>query len=179
MELDTPRLRLRLWRPQDRAPFFAINTEPEVLRYLPPVTRAGSDAMLDRYEAHFAQHGFGYWALEDKDSTALIGCCGLMHVPFEAFFTPAVEIGWRLSATWQGKGFATEAGRAVLEHAFGPMRLNRVTSFTSLLNTPSLRVMGRLGMTRIGEFDHPFLAEGHSLRPHVAYEITPKEARKT
>lgn len=179
MELDTPRLRLRLWRPQDRAPFFAINTEPEVLRYLPPVTRAGSDAMLDRYEAHFAQHGFGYWALEDKDSTALIGCCGLMHVPFEAFFAPAVEIGWRLSATWQGKGFATEAGRAVLDHAFGPMGLNRVTSFTSLLNTPSLRVMGRLGMTLIGEFDHPFLAEGHSLRPHVAYEITPKEARKT
>lgn len=179
MELETPRLRLRHWRPQDRAPFFAINTEPEVLRYLPPVTRAGSDAMLDRYEAHFAQHGFGYWALEDKDSTALIGCCGLMHVPFAAFFTPAVEIGWRLSATWQGKGFATEAGRAALDHAFGPMGLNRVTSFTSLLNTPSLRVMERLGMRRIGEFDHPFLAEGHSLRPHVAYEITPKEIHKT
>jgi RimJ/RimL family protein N-acetyltransferase len=175
MELETPRLRLRYWRPQDRAPFFAINTEPEVLRYLPPLTRAASNGMLDRYEAHFAQHGFGYWALEEKDSTALIGCCGLMHVPFEAFFTPAVEIGWRLSASWQGKGFATEAGRAVLAHAFGALGFDRVTSFTSLLNIPSRKVMERLHMTRVGEFDNPFLPEGHPLRPHLLCEIRPKD----
>ena len=173
MELETARLRLRHWRPQDRGPFFAINTEPEVLRYLPPVTRAGSDGMLDRYDAHFAKHGFGYWALEDKDSTALIGSCGLMHVPFEAFFTPAVEIGWRLSATWQGRGYATEAGRTVLNHAFGPLGLKRVVSFTAVQNLPSRRVMDRVGMRQIGEFDHPGLPESHALCRHVAYEITP------
>ena len=173
MEIESPRLRLRHWRPQDRAAFFAINTEPEVLRYLPPLTRADSDVMLDRIEAHFAEHGWGYWALEEKDSAALIGSCGLMHVSFDAFFTPAVEIGWRLSASWRGKGFATEAAHAALDQAFGPIGLNRVVSFTSLLNIPSLRVMERLGMTRIGEFDNPNLTEGHPLRRHVAYEITP------
>ena len=173
MELETTRLRLRLWRPQDRGPFFAINTEPEVLRFLTPLNRSGSDRTLDRYEAHFAEHGFGIWALEDKDSTALIGSCGLNHVAFEAFFTPAVEIGWRLSATWQGRGYATEAGRAVLDYAFGRLGLDRVVSFTAVQNTPSRRVMDRVGMRRIGEFDHPALPEGHSLCRHVAYEITP------
>jgi RimJ/RimL family protein N-acetyltransferase len=173
MEIETPRLRLRRWRPQDRAPFFAINTEPEVLRYLPPLTRVACDVMLDRIEAHFAEHGWGYWALEEKDSGALIGACGLMHIPFEAFFTLAVEIGFRLSTSWQGKGFATDAARAVLVQAFGPLGLSRVVSFTSLLNTPSLRVMERLGMKRIGEFDNPNLTEGHPLRRHVAFQITP------
>jgi RimJ/RimL family protein N-acetyltransferase len=173
MELETTRLRLRLWRPQDRGPFFAINTEPEVLRFLTPLNRSGSDRTLDRYEAHFAEHGFGIWALEDKDSTALIGSCGLNHVAFEAFFTPAVEIGWRLSATWQGRGYATEAGRAVLDYAFGRLGLDRVVSFTAVQNTPSRRVMDRVGMRRIGEFDHPALPEGHALCRHVAYEITP------
>ena len=175
MELETARLHLRHWRPQDRAPFFAINTEPEVLRFLPPLNRAASDGMLDRIDAHFAQHGFGYWALEDKDSVALIGACGLMHVSFDAFFTPAVEIGWRLSATWQGKGYATEAAQAVLAHAFGPLSLRRVVSFTTPLNTPSVRVMTRIGMREIGEFEHPGLPAGHPLSRHVVYEITPDE----
>ena len=93
MKLSSQRLRLRQWRAEDRAPLAAINAEPEVQRYLAPITRAGSDAMLDRIEAHFAEHGWGYWALEERLSGALIGLCGMMHVPFEAFFTPAVEIG--------------------------------------------------------------------------------------
>jgi RimJ/RimL family protein N-acetyltransferase len=100
-----------------------------------------------------------------------------MHVPFDAFFTPAIEIGWRLSATWQGKGYATEAAHAVLAHAFGPLRLERVVSFTTPLNTPSLRVMTRIGMRKIGEFDNPFLPEGHALRRHLVYEITPRKTR--
>src|SRR5262249_28874949 len=102
------------------------------------------------------------------------GACGLMHVSFEAFFTPAVEIGWRLSATWQGKGYATEAAHAVLAHAFGPLGLERVVSFTTPLNTPSLRVMGRIGLANTGEFDNPNLPAGHALRRHHVYEITPR-----
>src|SRR6266850_3736933 len=96
MDLDSSRLRLRRWRPDDRAPFAAINDEPAVQRYLSPLTRAGLDAMLDRIEAHFARYGWGPWALEERTSGALIGLCGLEHIAWEAFFTPAVEIGWRL-----------------------------------------------------------------------------------
>lgn len=171
MEMESSRLRLRHWRPDDRAPFAAINAEPEVQRYLAPITRAGSDAMLDRIEAHFARYGWGYWALEERQSGTLIGLCGMMHVPFEAFFTPAVEIGWRLSSSWQGKGLAREAAETVLHSAFGRLGLERVVSFTVVSNSASWGLMERLGMRRIGDFDNPGLPEGHPLRRNVAYEI--------
>lgn len=171
MEMESPRLRLRQWRPEDRRPFAVINAEPEVQRYLKPITRAGSDAMLDRVEAHFAEHGFGYWALEERASGVLIGLCGMMHVPFEAFFTPAVEIGWRLSSAWQGKGLAREAAQIVLDDAFGRLGLERVVSFTVATNNASWGLMERLGMKRIGEMDNPDLPEGHPLRRNVVYEI--------
>src|SRR5262249_18315179 len=102
MELESPRLRLRHWRPEDRAVFAAINDEPSVRRHLARLTRAGSDAMLDRIEAHFDRHGWGLWALEERAGGSLIGLCGLEHIDWKASFTPAVAIGWRPSAPWAG-----------------------------------------------------------------------------
>jgi len=171
MELDSPRLRLRHWRPEDRAKFAVINEDPAVLRHLSPLTRAGSDAMLDRIEAHFARHGWGSWALEERSSGALIGMCGLEHIPWRAFFTPAVEIGWRLSAPWQGKGLAREAAETALGFAFESLGLDRVVSVTTPANTASWGLMERLGMRKLGEFDHPSLPEGHAFRRQVVYEI--------
>jgi RimJ/RimL family protein N-acetyltransferase len=171
MELESPRLTLRRWRPEDRAPFAAINAEPAVGRYLPPLGQAGSDAMLDRIDAHFAQHGWGFWAIEERETGALIGLCGLAHVRFEAFFTPAVEIGWRLSTPWQGRGLAREAAEIALNCTFDFLKLSRVVSFTVPANTASWSLMERLGMRPIGEFDHPNLPDGNQLRRHVAYEI--------
>jgi RimJ/RimL family protein N-acetyltransferase len=101
-ELLSARLRLRPWRAEDRAPFAAINAEPAVARYLTPSTRALSDAWLDEIDRQFAAEAWGFWAVEDRATTTLIGLCGLAPVPWEAFFTPAVEIGWRLSTPWQG-----------------------------------------------------------------------------
>ena len=171
MELDSPRLRLRHWRREDREPLATINAEPSVLRYLPPVTRIASDAMLDRVEAHFARHGWSYWAIEERESAKLIGFCGLMHVPWNAFFTPAVEISWRLSTVWQGRGLAREAAEQVLAAAFGTLGLKRVVSFTVAANAASWGLMERLGMVGIGEFDNPALPPGHPLRRNVVYEI--------
>ncbi|MGF1626793.1 MAG: GNAT family N-acetyltransferase [Alphaproteobacteria bacterium] len=171
MDLDTPRLRLRCWCADDRAPFAAINAEPEVERYLPPHTRAASDALLDGIEAHFAEHGWGFWALEERATGELIGLCGLAHVSFEAFFTPAVEVGWRLSTAWQGQGYAREAAEASLRFAFGRLALPRVVAFTVPANTRSWGLMERLGMRRLGAFEHPELAQGDPLRPHLVYEI--------
>lgn len=171
MELETSRLRLRRWRPEDRPVFFAINSEPAVKRYLTPLTREGSDARIDRAEAHFAAHGWGNWAVEERSGGTLIGLCGLMHVPFEAWFTPAVEIAWRLSTPWQGRGFAREAAEAALACGFETIGLDRVVAFTVPANTASWGLMIRLGMVRTGEFDHPALPDGHPLKPHVVYEI--------
>lgn len=175
MSIETPRLTLRRWRADDRPAFFAINAEPEVQRFLLPVTREGSDAMLDRIEAHFDRHGFGSWAIEERAGGTLIGLCGLMHASFDSFFTPAVEIGWRLSAAWQGKGLAREAATAVLDYGFTTLGLARIVSFTVVDNAASWGLMERLRMRRIGRFDNPDLPPGHALKRNLVYEIAAEE----
>ena len=177
MNLETPRLILRRWRAEDRDAFFAINCEPAVLRFLPPISRADSDGFVDRINAHFAENGWGYWAMEEKRSGALIGMCGLAHVRWQAFFTPAVEIGWRLATQWQGKGLAREGAERALAYAFEDLRLTRIVSFTVPANTPSWGLMVRLGMHKVGEFDHPRLAQSHPLSRHVLDEVLRHEWR--
>lgn len=153
-------------------PFADLNAEPEVIRHLGPMRVGGSDALIDRFEAHFEEHGFGYWALEERGAGALIGACGLSHVTFDVPFAPAVEIGWRLSGRWHGMGLAREAAQAVLDAAFHRFGLRRIVSFTVPANTASWGLMERLGMKRIGMFDNPMLPAGHALRAQVLYEIT-------
>ena len=165
LDLRTERLLLRPWRPEDREPFAALNADPVVMRYFPaPLTRAESDAFVDRAEAHFAEHGYGLWVV-DVDG-AFAGFTGLNWAQGLAF-SPCLEIGWRLAERFWGQGYATEAARAAL--AVGLQRAPEVVSFTALTNLPSQRVMERLGMRRDGEFDHPRVPEGSSLRRHVLY----------
>jgi RimJ/RimL family protein N-acetyltransferase len=102
-----------------------------------------------------------------------IGFTGLNWARFDAFFTPAVEIGWRLAFDHWGHGYATEAARLALAHGFGPLALPEIISFTSAVNRRSRAVMERLGMRRDAkdDFDRPTLPEGHRLRPHVLYRL--------
>ncbi len=172
MELETPRLLLRRWRAEDRAPFAAINAEPAVGRYLMPLQPGGSDRLIANIEENFDEYGFGYWALEDRETGVLIGACGLSEVEFDVPFKGEIEIGWRLSARWQGEGLAREAAQAVLDAAFNRFGIKRVVSFTVPANTASWGLMERLGMKRVGAFDNPMLPEGHPLRAQVLYEIT-------
>ena len=89
VELRTERLRLRAWREADRAPFAAMNVDPRVTEFLPgSKTRAESDAMVERIEAHFDRHGFGLWATEVEGGAPFIGFVGLLVPGFEAPFTP-------------------------------------------------------------------------------------------
>jgi RimJ/RimL family protein N-acetyltransferase len=171
MDLRTERLILRRWKESDRKPFAHMNADPRVMRFMPGLlTEAESDAMVIRIEAHFDQHGFGLFALEHNG--VFLGFTGLAVPAFAAAFTPCVEIGWRLCAESHNQGFATEAAREVLRHAFETLALREVVSFTVPSNTPSRRVMEKLGMRYEGEFDHPRLPGGHRLRRHVLYRIT-------
>jgi hypothetical protein len=81
-----------------------------------------------------------------------------------------VEIGWRLRSDMWGNGYATEAARSCLHYA-SLSKMESIISFTALSNLRSQRVMQRLGMTRLQEFDHPALPTGHPLRRHVLYMI--------
>lgn len=178
-ELRTERLALRRWREADLATFAALNADPAVTEFLVgPLTRAESDDMVARIEGTFDERGFGLWAVEvaadGPDAGAFAGFVGLWPTGFQAHFTPAVEVGWRLARAHWGRGYATEAARASLADGFARLGLPEVVSFTAAVNVRSRRVMERLGMTRdpAHDFDHPRLPPGHRLRPHVLYRIT-------
>lgn len=171
-DLRTPRLILRRWKPADREPFAALNADPRVMEFLPGVlTRAHSDAMADRVEAHFEREGFGPWAVEVVGGPSFIGYVGLFVVPFDAHFTPAVEIGWRLAADQWGRGYTTEAATEALRFGAECLRLPEVVSFTVPANARSRAVMERIGMAHDpkGDFDHPSLPADSPLRRHVLY----------
>lgn len=151
-----------------------MNADPAVMEhFLRPLSREESDRMAERVEASIESRGFGLWAVEVKGSAPFIGFVGLSVPNFEAHFTPAVEVGWRLAAEHWGLGYATEAARAALAFGFGTLGLPRVVSFTNVANARSRRVMERLGMRRdpADDFDHPSIPEGHHLRRMVLYRL--------
>jgi RimJ/RimL family protein N-acetyltransferase len=133
--------------------------------------------MADRIEAHFAKHGFGPWAVEVKDGPPFVGFVGLAVPRFEAHFTPAVEVGWRLAFDAWGHGYATEGARAALAYALDSLGAREVVSYTVPGNRRSRSVMERLGLRRdaADDFDHPLVPEGSPLRRHVLYRTPPRQ----
>jgi RimJ/RimL family protein N-acetyltransferase len=176
-ELQTERLRLRQWVPEDREPFARMNCDPVVMEHFPSLlTREDSDQLIERISEAFRTRGFGLWAIEVPGVADFAGFVGLSVQRFEAPFTPCVEVGWRLSyATW-GRGYATEAARAALDFGFNSCQLPEIVSFATTRNRRSHRVMEKLGMSRdpAEDFDHPSLPEGHPLQRHVLYRIGPE-----
>ncbi len=173
-ELHTERLVLRRWCDDDREPFAALNADPAVVEHLPgPLSAAASDALVDRIEAHFAAHGFGFYAVEVRSTGRFIGFVGLANCTFAAAFTPAVEVGWRLARPTWGHGYATEAARAATTEGFHSLDLDEIVAFTAVANTRSRAVMQRLGMSHdlAENFDHPSLPGGHRLARHVLYRL--------
>jgi RimJ/RimL family protein N-acetyltransferase len=174
LPIRTPRLLLRRWRDEDRAPFAAMNADARVVEHLPgPMTREASDALVDRIEGNFESRGFDVFAVEVAATGEFAGFVGLTVPRFQAAFTPCVEIGWRLAPAHWGRGYATEAARASLAFGFERLGLAEIVSFTVPANVRSRRVMERIGMTHDSreDFDHPALAEGHRLRRHVLYRV--------
>lgn len=170
----TERLILRRWQNSDRRPFAEINADPRVMEFFPnPLTREQSDNLIDRIEASIAQRGFGLYAVELQSDSTFLGFIGLSVPNFQAYFTPCVEIGWRLAAHSWGQGFATEGARAVAAYAFNTLNLESLVSFTAEQNARSRRVMEKIGMTfnPADTFHHPNLPEGHLLRRHVLYRL--------
>jgi RimJ/RimL family protein N-acetyltransferase len=173
--LRTDRLLLRRWQDRDRAPFAAMNADPEVMAYFPStLDRAASDLIIDRAEAALEAEGSGLWAVERREDGRFMGFVGLARPSFKAPFTPCLEIGWRLARDMWGHGYATEGAVAVRDHAFEVVGLDALLSWTTVANMPSRRVMERIGMTHDSrdDFDHPNLPVGHPLRRHVLYRLS-------
>ena len=169
VELRTARLRLRRWRDDDRGAFHALNSDPAVMATIGPVmSRAESDAFMNRIEQRFSEQPFGLWCV-DLDGEAL-GFTGL-SVPW---FRDGVEVGWRIRSEFWGHGYAPEAAKECLRYAFEQVGLEEVISFTAVTNRKSQRVMHKIGLVRdhAADFDHPAVPVGSPLRPHVLYRMS-------
>lgn len=176
----TARLVLRRWAEPDREPFAAMNADPVVMENFPaPLTRAESDATVDRIEEQFAAFGFGWWVVERRDDGAFLGFTGLAPVRADVPPAGAIEVGWRLAHFAWGHGYATEAAREALRVGFEDAGLDQVVSLTAVVNHRSRQVMERLGMHRdpADDFDHPALPPGGRLRPHLLYRLHRDEWR--
>ena len=174
--IETGRLRLRPWRAGDRAPFAALNADPEVMRFFPkPLGRAESDAMVGRLEARWASDGFGFGVAERRADGAFLGMVGLARVQVALPGAPdgAIEVGWRLARAHWGQGYATEAARAWLDWGFAELAPEEIVAFAVPANRASRAVMLRLGMREdpARAFEHPKLAEGHPLRRHLLHAV--------
>lgn len=179
--LHTDRLSLRRWRAADREPFARLNADPEVMRYFPtPLDRERSDALADDLEEGIERDGFGLWAV-DLDGVGFVGFVGLRRIQPEIPPAPGVEVGWRLAREHWGQGLAPEAARAALAYGFDELELPEIVSFTAEINSPSRRVMEKIGMEHdpARNFDHPVVPDGSPLGAHVLYGLArPSPARR-
>ena len=155
-ELETARLRLRRWREDDLETLFRWHNDPQLMKHMHKLTFSREEMREDivRYESHWAKHGFGIWAAEDKASGALVGRVGLAY---HRVWPEDPEVGWLIDTPWQGKGLATEAGAACVDYAFGELGYHRVVSICTAENVPSRRVMERLGFSVWQEIRDPKL----------------------
>ncbi len=176
-EIQTDRLLLRQWRSTDLPAFRAMSACDEVMKYFPnKLSATESDALADRLSKLISSRGWGLWAVEERSSKKFIGFTGLHQAPEALPFSPALEIGWRLSKESWGKGFATEAAKAALDFAFKKLESQEIVSFTSLNNLASQRVMQRIGLENTeSNFLHPNIPADSPLKEHVLYKITSKQ----
>jgi RimJ/RimL family protein N-acetyltransferase len=172
---STERLILRKWQIKDLKHFVAMNENPQVMEFMPKILTAyESLEFAERIIEHFQNYGFGLFVCELRKSGEFIGYTGLNFTNFQASFTPAFEIGWRLDSKYWNQGYASEAARSIVHNGFNRFGLNKIVSFTAVGNQRSRRVMEKIGMIYDYNFSHPKLPKDHPLSEHVLYSIDRK-----
>jgi [ribosomal protein S5]-alanine N-acetyltransferase len=170
--LESERLVLRPWSPDEAEAAFRIYGDPEVARWLSGVPEASVEtqrAMIAKVNDAYDRlpGGYGWWALEPREGGPPVGTGLLKPLPhsdetdlWRAFRDGGppppvheIEVGWHLAREAWGRGFATEAARRLLDHGFGELGLAEVHAVLYAENERSARVAGRLGMTRLGPTD--------------------------
>ncbi len=173
--LETPRLISRPWTEVDIEPFFALCSDPEVMRYFGgPQSRKKVEATVRSCIELQARFGVWLQPLVLKETCAFVGMAGIAEVLFEEHFTPAVEIGWRLARKHWGHGYVTEIGKAFVDYAFRERNFGELVSFAVQDNERSIAVMKRLGFTHdpADDFDHKRVPDDlPHLKRHVLYRL--------
>lgn len=180
--IETPRLILRPCLEEDRELFQELSADPVVLEFFPfRRSREDADAVFDLIRSATPEPGFDLLVMVLRDSREAIGFCGLSRLRIEPLLPKdAVEIGWRISACHWGNGYATEAGMALVRHAFDVLTLEEILSIAVYDNRRALAVMRRIGMQPdpACDFDHPQIPDTHPhLKRHRVYRLSAAEWR--
>lgn len=149
-QIPTERLLLRAFRSEDLDQYALICGDPEVMRYVgegKPLSRADAWRQMALSLGHWPLPGFGMWAVEEKQSNAVIGRIGF----WQPEGWPGFELGWILGRQWWGKGYATEGASVALHFAFTELGREHVISLMRRDNHASIRLAKRLGETLEGE----------------------------
>ena len=171
-EIRTTRLGLRQWREEDLEMLAAMNRDPEVMKHFPSMpTRAESAEFIKRQQKMQHDNGVCFFAADYVLTGEFVGFVGMSVPRFESYFTPCIEMGWRLRKSFWNKGLATEAAQTCLGYARQRKLANELYAFTIPSNLGSRKVMEKIGMTHIGEFLHPKIPDGHPMQELVLYKI--------
>jgi ribosomal-protein-alanine N-acetyltransferase len=145
--LETERLILRRLTLDDLDDLAALYRDPEVRRWFPDGTRTLEQTREELawvIDVYYARYGYGLWATILKETGAFIGRCGLL--PWEIEGRTEVEVAYLLDPAYWGRGLATEAARAIADHAFGTLPVDRLICLVDPGNDTSRRVATRIGM---------------------------------
>lgn len=178
MRIETDRLILRLWRVEDLEPFAQMSADPEVMQWLGGVlTREQVQTYMERANDAFARLGMCRMAIERKSDGAFLGVTGLApsHEALADRLPPFTDMSWCLRQEAWGRGYMTEAVRAVAADGFGRLALTEITAMVSSINLRSRAVMTRLGMTH-DEAVRSFIGLGYEADdprgPTLVYRLT-------
>ncbi|HXC43015.1 MAG TPA: GNAT family N-acetyltransferase [Candidatus Dormibacteraeota bacterium] len=161
--LETPRLILREFHPEDVDALYLILSDPETMRfYVKPFDRHGTVDWITRNRQRYTKDGHGLWAMILKTSGGLIGDCGLVIQEIDG--ANEIEIGYHVRRDHWGQGFATEAARACRDYGFAHLSVERLVSIIRPENLASRRVAEKNGMTIWKEVTRVDL-------PHLVYAI--------
>lgn len=166
------RLGFRLWEEKDTEEMILINQDPMVMEFFPDLmSKEQTKTFIRNMNDMYHQYGYCYFAVDILKNQSFIGFIGLAWQTYDAFFTPCVDIGWRIATQAWNKGYATEGARRCLEFARQNMGITKIYAVAPKINTKSERIMIKIGMQKSGEFDHPFLSQHQRLQRCVVYEI--------
>jgi [ribosomal protein S5]-alanine N-acetyltransferase len=153
VRLETPRLLLREWQDRDVDAYARICADSEVMRHMLPqrgITPAEAAFDVQLLREHWAEHGFGHWAVEEKESGRFVGRTGLKHHDNWPLDPDNTEVGYLLDRGVWGRGYATEAAQEAIRYAFEELDRDEVISIARPENAASRRVMEKAGLTYAG-----------------------------
>ena len=172
--IEIPRLRLRNWKQDDAIAFQQICSDPDVMEFLgEPMTLAETETVISRMQAMQTQLGYCFWAMEHRETGALMGFCAVKPGAIGTSIGEQLEIGWRMARAYWGAGYATEAAQAVIDWVWANLDVDSIWAITAPGNQRSQALMRRLGMTRHRklDFEHPAMPRGDPLRAHATYSL--------